>query len=130
MVCLQSVIQKLADEAILPHADNMMGLFLAVLQAKNASVHEEALMAISAIANRVGADFIKYMAAFKPHLLNGLRAVQEQHVSPHPFASLRCVLSLMVCCVFVVVCCLALDCGCGCGGRCVARSRNESGAVL
>ncbi len=58
-----------------------MSLFLAVLQSKkNASVHEEALMAISALANRVGDQFAKYMQAFKPFLLAGLRATQEQHV--------------------------------------------------
>lgn len=77
---LQVIIQKLEDKVINPHADTMMSLFLAVLNSKNASVHEEALMAISAIANKVGPEFSKYMQAFKPHLLNGLKAVQEQHV--------------------------------------------------
>jgi importin subunit beta-1 len=70
----------LDDKVIIPRADDLMQLFLAVLNFKNANVHEEALMAISAIANRVGADFAKYMQAFKPFLLTGLRAVQEQHV--------------------------------------------------
>jgi hypothetical protein len=47
---LQVVTQKLQTRAI-PQADRMMQLFLQVFGAKNSTVHEEALMAVGAVAN-------------------------------------------------------------------------------
>ncbi len=47
---LQVITQKLGDGAR-PHADGMMQLFLQVFGAKNSTVHEEALMAVGAVAN-------------------------------------------------------------------------------
>ena len=49
-VRLQVVTQKLAERAV-PYADRMMELFLQVFASKNSTVHEEALMAVGAIAN-------------------------------------------------------------------------------
>lgn len=77
---LQAVIQKLSDEAVLPFCDNLMTLFLQVLHSKTATVHEEALMAISAVAARCGENFDKYMSTFKPFLMIGLQNAQEHHV--------------------------------------------------
>lgn len=76
---LQVIIQKLGD-AIKPFADKMMQLFLQVFSAKSASVHEEALMAVGAIANAVEADFEKYMPHFRPFLTLGLRNSEEHSV--------------------------------------------------
>lgn len=77
---LQVIIQKLEDSVVIPHADTLMLLFLKVLHSKHATIHEEALLAIGAIATRVGGDFEKYMAAFKPSLMLGLQNAQEHHV--------------------------------------------------
>ena len=48
--CLQVITVKLGA-GIKPHADQMMQAFLQVFGAKNSTVHEEALMAVGAIAN-------------------------------------------------------------------------------
>jgi importin subunit beta-1 len=47
---LQVTTQRLG-EGVKPYADKLMTLFLQVFNAKSASVHEEALMAVGAIAN-------------------------------------------------------------------------------
>jgi len=57
-----------------------MTLYLQVFSSKSASVHEEALMAVGAIANAVEGDFEKYMAHFKPCLTLGLRNYEEHSV--------------------------------------------------
>lgn len=77
---LQTIIQKLNADVVNPHADNLMSLFLQVLQSKSATIHEEALLAIGAIANRVEGNFEKYMQHFKPFLMFGLANAQEHHV--------------------------------------------------
>jgi len=76
---LQNITQKLGAE-IKPHADIMMSLFLEVFKFKSASVHEEALMAVGALANAVETDFERYMPAFKPFLIQGLRTFEEHQV--------------------------------------------------
>jgi len=58
----------------------MMQLFLQVFSSKSASVHEEALMAVGAIANAVEADFEKYMPHFRAFLTLGLRNYEEHQV--------------------------------------------------
>lgn len=76
---LQMITQKLGEN-IKPVADRMMQLFLQVFNAKSASVHEEALMAIGAIANAVEGDFDKYMNHFRPYLTLGLRNYEDHQV--------------------------------------------------
>jgi len=76
---LQVTTQKLG-EGIKAWADRMMTLFLRVFSSKNASVHEEALMAIGAIANAVESDFEKYMTHFRPFLVPGLKNYEEHQV--------------------------------------------------
>jgi importin subunit beta-1 len=58
----------------------MMQLFLQVFSSKSASVHEEALMAVGAIANAVESDFDKYMPHFRNFLVLGLRNYEEHQV--------------------------------------------------
>lgn len=77
---LQSIITTLDVSAIQPHADMLMTLFLRVLQSKNATVHEEALMAIGAVADKVEGQFVKYMDHVKAPLLQGLDHAEEYHV--------------------------------------------------
>jgi importin subunit beta-1 len=76
----QVIVQKLDSTVVAPHADKLMTLFLGVLNSKNAAGHEEALLAVSALINMIGPHFEKYIAAFKPHLLVGLRALQERTI--------------------------------------------------
>eukprot|EP01098_Paradermamoeba_levis_P007846 TRINITY_DN326_c0_g1_i7.p1 TRINITY_DN326_c0_g1~~TRINITY_DN326_c0_g1_i7.p1 ORF type:complete len:854 (-),score=231.04 TRINITY_DN326_c0_g1_i7:236-2797(-) len=76
---LQIITQKLG-EAIKPYADGMMTLFLQVFNFKTASVHEEALMAVGAIANAVDVEFEKYMPHFHRPLLAGLQNWEEYMV--------------------------------------------------
>lgn len=80
---MNTIITKLGGvdpNTILPFADNLMVCFLKVLGTNQASVHEEALMAIGAIAGCVGADFEKYMQTLNPYLIVGLRNADEFHV--------------------------------------------------
>ena len=76
---LQCAINKL-EERIAPHADNIMQLLLRVFSSKDATAHEEAFMAIGAMANAVEGAFAKYMHAFHPFLQQGLNKHEEFQV--------------------------------------------------
>lgn len=76
---LQTCIQKL-ENGVKPFGDGMFELFLKVLNTKGAAVHEEAFMAIGALANAMEGDFEKYMSVFRPYLLMGLRNHEEYTV--------------------------------------------------
>jgi len=67
----------LAESGII---DQMMALFLQVFGSKNHTVHEEALMAVAAIANLTEANFERYMQHFRPFLSMGLSNSQESQV--------------------------------------------------
>jgi len=82
---LQVIIQKLSlkDEtkhSLQSFADQMMELFLHVFACRSATVHEEAMLAIGALAYAVGESFEKYMAGFLPYLLTGLKNFSEYQV--------------------------------------------------
>ena len=70
---IQVMIIKSSKEEIFPYCDTIMTNFIQVLQTKNATCHEEAFSAISAIANILEGDFVKYMGALQPFLMAGLR---------------------------------------------------------
>jgi len=76
---LQACTQKLEGE-IKPFADRMMMLFLRVFESTTASVHEEALMAVGAVANAMDSDFIRYMPSFHKWLEFALRNWEEHQV--------------------------------------------------
>lgn len=76
---IQTIVQKLGN-LIAPQSDRMMTLLLQVFSSRNASVHEEALMAVGAIANAVEGEFEKYMSHFRPFLITGLRNYEEHSV--------------------------------------------------
>ncbi|KAG9133976.1 hypothetical protein Leryth_004682 [Lithospermum erythrorhizon] len=83
--CLQVIIQKLgASEptkyAFMQHADNIMNLFLRVFACRSATVHEEAMLAIGALAYVTGPDFAKYMNEFYKYLEMGLQNFEEYQV--------------------------------------------------
>lgn len=77
---LQVATQKLAEKAA-PHCDRMMAVFLQLFAAgKNTTVHEEALMAVGAVANATEGEFLKYMPHFQQFLSLGLANVEEYQV--------------------------------------------------
>lgn len=76
---IQCVTNKLAEK-IAPHADTIMQLLLQVFRSKDATAHEEAFMAIGAMANAIEGGFEKYMHAFHPFLQQGLNKHEEYQV--------------------------------------------------
>ncbi|KAK6943181.1 Importin-beta, N-terminal domain [Dillenia turbinata] len=82
---LQVIIQKLSstDETkaiILQAADQIMILFLKVFACRSSTVHEEAMLAIGALAYATGPEFAKYMAEFYKYLEMGLQNFEEYQV--------------------------------------------------
>ncbi|XP_043723851.1 importin subunit beta-1 [Telopea speciosissima] len=82
---LQVIIQKLSasDDTkpiILQAADQMMVLFLQVFACRSSTVHEEAMLAIGALAYATGPDFGKYMSEFYRYLEMGLQNFEEYQV--------------------------------------------------
>lgn len=78
---LLCIAQKL-DEDIKPYAHKMLLLFLEIFKtgSKNASVHEDALMAVGTVANALGQDFRQYIQHFVEYLFIGLRATNQAQV--------------------------------------------------
>lgn len=77
---LQAIVTKLEQGDILPQSDVLMQLLLEVLNSKNTTVHEEALMAVGAVADKIEDHFVKYQHIIKTPLLQGLTNAQEYHV--------------------------------------------------
>lgn len=83
--CLQVIIQKLGSAeptkyVFMQYADQIMQLFLRVFACRNATVHEEAMLAIGALAYTTGPDFAKYMPEFYKYLETGLQNFEEYQV--------------------------------------------------
>ncbi|KAK1301945.1 Transportin-1 [Acorus calamus] len=83
--CLQVIIQKLSSSdatkfILIQFTDQVMGLFLRVFACRNATVHEEAMLAIGALAYATGPGFEKYMQEFYPYLEMGLQNYEEYQV--------------------------------------------------
>ncbi|CAL5354772.1 unnamed protein product [Camellia sinensis] len=82
---LQVIIQKLSstDETkavILQASDQIMVLFLKVFACRSSMVHEEAMLAIGALAYATGPEFGKYMSEFYKYLEMGLQNFEEYQV--------------------------------------------------
>ncbi|XAR71612.1 hypothetical protein NMG60_11017972 [Bertholletia excelsa] len=83
--CLQVIIQKLGSSeptkyVFMQYADQIMNLFLMVFACRNATVHEEAMLAIGALAYAAGPDFQKYMPEFYKYLEMGLQNFEDYQV--------------------------------------------------
>jgi importin subunit beta-1 len=83
--CLQVIIQKLGSSeatkyVFMQYADQMMALFLRVFVSRSATAHEEAMLAIGALAYAAGADFAKYMPEFYRYLEMGLQNFEDYQV--------------------------------------------------
>jgi len=77
---IQNLYRKLDKATVMPMTDKVMELLIQVLQVKNSSCQEEAFTAISAISDAIEGDFLKYMQAFEPYLVAGLRNFQAFQV--------------------------------------------------
>ncbi|KAL5552439.1 hypothetical protein UlMin_002615, partial [Ulmus minor] len=83
--CLQVLIQKLGSaepskNSFLQFADQMMTLFLRVFASTSATAHEEAMLAIGALAYSAGSEFAKYMQEFYKYLEMGLQNFEDYQV--------------------------------------------------
>lgn len=82
---LQVILQKLSGyeetkPIILQAADRIMVLFLQVFACRRSTVHEEAMLAIGALAYATGVEFAKYMPDFYKYLDMGLQNHEEYQV--------------------------------------------------
>lgn len=68
---------KAACDGMLTLADNMMQALLAVINCRSATVHEEALLAIGALADACEGGFLKYMQALYPVIQTGLKNYEQ-----------------------------------------------------
>jgi len=81
---LQSVLRKVEAEHAPQISDTIMSALLQMFQSsvnnKTGGVQEDALMAVGTLVEVLGEGFAKYMEAFKPFLLIGLKNVAEYQV--------------------------------------------------
>lgn len=80
---LQSVLRRVTPEDAPQISDAIMGALLTMFSTsagKSGNVQEDALMAVSTLAELLGDKFLKYMDAFKPYLYLGLKNHQEHQV--------------------------------------------------
>lgn len=83
---LTSVLRKMTPEDVPKVSDLIMGALLEVFKLTAAQpkydsgVQEDALMAVSTLVEVLGRGFLKYMDAFKPFLVVGLRNHSEHQV--------------------------------------------------
>lgn len=80
---LQSVLRKVSLQDALQIANPIMTALLQMLSAGTGmvgGVQEDALMAIGTLVEVIGAEFITYMEAFKPYLVESLRNRAEYQV--------------------------------------------------
>ncbi|KAG8566167.1 hypothetical protein GDO81_013127 [Engystomops pustulosus] len=79
---LQNVLRKVQPQDALQISDVVMASLLRMFQstAGSGGVQEDALMAVSTLVEVLGAEFLKYMEAFKPFLGIGLKNYAEYQV--------------------------------------------------
>ena len=82
---LQTIVQKLSGEdatkmMIIQFGDQIMQMLLRVLGARSATVHEEAMLCVGALAYATGDQFEKYMQALYPFIEVGLKNHEEYEV--------------------------------------------------
>ncbi len=83
-VFFQSVLRKVESQHAPLISDAIMRALLQMFQSsvnnKTGGVQEDALMAVSTLVEVLGDGFAKYMEAFKPFLIVGLKNVAEYQV--------------------------------------------------
>lgn len=88
---LQAIIEKMDGNVLGRFSDDLMRLFLDVLQVPNTTIHEEAIHAIGDVAKGLGTNFFKYMQVVKPIILHGLSNAQEHHVCSNSVGALSAI---------------------------------------
>ncbi len=82
---LQSVLRKVeaSDAPLISDAimQALLQMFESSVNNKSGGVQEDALMAVSTLVEVLGDGFSKYMDAFKPYLLVGLKNTAEYQVN-------------------------------------------------
>jgi importin subunit beta-1 len=76
---LQAIVSKLGTADVLPHAQTLMQLLLQVVRNPNTTVLEEGLMAIGAVADKLGDQFAPFTQEAKGPLLAAITNAQEYH---------------------------------------------------
>nr|CAG4707829.1 unnamed protein product [Naegleria fowleri] len=76
---LQVAARKL-EFRIVKHADRIMTFLLKIFDSKSVNVHEEAFLAVGAVASALSQDFDRYMPHFLPFLLRGLQTYQYEQI--------------------------------------------------
>jgi len=69
---LQLCVEKMSQQCVEKSSESLMFLFLHILNSEHGSLTEEALLAVTAIAQRIGDKFIKYMQEVVGTILNGI----------------------------------------------------------
>ena len=81
MVMIQRCSVEDSDKQVVQQcADYMMQLFLKVFASQVSTVHEDAMLAIGALAHVVGPNFVVYMDSFHKYLESGLKCIAEHQV--------------------------------------------------
>jgi importin subunit beta-1 len=74
------LFQRLGKEGVAGAVDSVMTCILQILQVPNANCHEEAFMAIGAIATLLEGDFQKYLQPLMPYIGNALNNHQSHQL--------------------------------------------------
>ncbi|TRY65689.1 hypothetical protein DNTS_005539, partial [Danionella cerebrum] len=79
---LQNVLRKVQHQDALQISDVVMASLLRMFQstAGSGGVQEDALLAVGTLVEVLGSDFLKYMEAFKPFLVIGLKNYAEYQI--------------------------------------------------
>lgn len=74
------IVKKLDTESVSPFSDRIMQLLFGVFESKGAIAHEDAFMSIGFVAEKLGANFLRYLPYLQAPLLAGLKSVDEHQL--------------------------------------------------
>eukprot|EP01039_Chlorochromonas_danica_P011194 gene11194-12482_t len=74
------IVRKLEFQDISPHSDRILQLLLQVFNSKGAVAHEDALLSIGFIAEKLKENFNRYVPFLQAPLLAGLKNIEEYQV--------------------------------------------------
>ena len=88
ILCWQSVLKKVTKEDVPQISAAIMQSLMQMLHnscnsapGTGSGVQEDALLAVSALIEKLGSDFIQYMSSFHPYLLQTLKNTAEYQVN-------------------------------------------------
>jgi importin subunit beta-1 len=74
------IAKKLDTAQISPFADRIMTLLFKVFEIKGAVAHQDAMLAIGFIADKLGENFLRYMPYLQAPLIAGLKSIEEHEL--------------------------------------------------